>query len=235
VTRDPNTRQTVGELAITPRPLDEYRDMFLITDADLLAGPILDCPAGASPFGAQVRARGGTVISADPAYSASRAEIIARARADLVRVTQWMSDYPDQFNWSYLGSVDSIRHKWEAAIDEFVADYDADGERYVAAALPHLPFPDGHFRLALSSHLLFCYPEYFDIDSHVSGLLELIRVTHGEVRVFPLVDSAAKPYPRLNEVRSVLARHGVDTEIHVAACAYNIGGYRLLVCRRNPA
>jgi len=82
--------------------------MFLITDADLIAGPILDCPAGASPFGAQVRALGGTVISVDPAYSVSPAEIIT-----------------------------------------------ADGEHYIAAALPHLPFPDGYFHLALSSHLLF--------------------------------------------------------------------------------
>lgn len=235
MTKELNTPQALGELAITPRPLDDYRDMFLITDADLIAGPILDCPAGASPFGAQVRARGGTVISVDPAYSTSRAEIIARARADVVRVAQWTSDYPDQINWSYLGSADSLLRKWEAAIEEFAADYHADGKRYVAAALPDLPFPDGYFHLALSSHLLFCYPEYFDFDSHVSGLLELIRVTHGEVRVFPLVNTAAIPYPRLDEVRSVLARHGVDTEIQVAACAYNIGGYRLLVCRRKPA
>ncbi len=231
MTEEPNIPQTLGELAITPRPLNDYRDMFLITDADLIAGPILDCPAGASPFGAQVRARGGTVISVDPAYSTSRAEIIARTRADVVRIAQWLSDYPDQFDWSYLGSVDSTVRKWEAAIEEFAADYRADGERYVAAALPALPFPDGYFRLALSSHLLFCYPEYFDFDSHVSGLLELIRVTYDEVRVFPLVDTAARPYPRLDDVRSVLAGHGVTTEVQVAACAYILGGDRLLVCR----
>ncbi len=234
MTKEPKIPQTLGELAITARPLDDYRNMFLITDTDLITGPILDCPAGASPFGAQVRARGGAVISVDPAYSASPAEIVARARADVVRIAEWSSDNPDQLDWSYLGSVDALVRKWELAIEEFTTDYLADGERYVAAALPDLPFPDGYFRLALSSHLLFVYPEYFDFDSHVSGLLELIRVTQGEVRVFPLVDTATTPYPRLDELRSVLAGRGVDTEIRVARCAYSVGGDHLLACRRHP-
>ena len=230
---EPTTPRTLGELAITPRPLDDYRNMFLITDADLTAGPILDCPAGASPFGAQVRARGGTVISVDPGYSASHAEIVALVRADVARIANWMSDNPDQFDWSYLGSASCVAGRWEAAIEEFAADYVVDSERYVAAALPVLPFSDSYFRLALSSHLLFVYPEYFDFDSHVAGLLELVRVTHGEVRVFPLVDTACRTYPRLDELRSVLAGHGVDTEVQVATCAYSVGGDRLLVARRN--
>lgn len=66
------TRETIGDLVITPRPLSAYRDMFLLIDDDLTAGPILDCPGGASPFGAHVRARGGTVTSVDPAYHWSR-------------------------------------------------------------------------------------------------------------------------------------------------------------------
>ncbi|MGH3900137.1 MAG: hypothetical protein ACRDTA_18235 [Pseudonocardiaceae bacterium] len=108
MTKEPNSTRILGQLAITPRPLDDYRKMFLITDAELIAGPILDCPAGASPFGAQVRALGGTVISVDRAYSTSPAEIVARARADVVRIAKWATDYPDQFDWSYLGSVDAF-------------------------------------------------------------------------------------------------------------------------------
>lgn len=234
MTKEPNSTRALGQLAITPRPLDDYRKMFLITDAELTAGPILDCPAGASPFGAQVRALGGTVISVDRAYSTSPAEIVARARADVVRIAKWATDYPDQFDWSYLGSVDALVGKWEVAIEEFAADYLADGERYVTAALPDLPFPDDYFHLALSSHLLFVYPEYFDFDSHVTALLELIRVTRAEVRVFPLVDTATRPYSRLDELRSVLAERGVDTEIRAARCAYSVGGDHLLACWRHP-
>ena len=62
-----------GAVAVTPRPLAAYRDMFMLTDDDLRAGPILDCPAGASPFGAQVRALGGEVVSVDPAWKTKTA------------------------------------------------------------------------------------------------------------------------------------------------------------------
>jgi hypothetical protein len=61
------TPRPIGEVVVTPRPPSDYRNMFLLDDG-LLEGPILDCPGGASPFGAQVRARGGIVVSVDPAY-----------------------------------------------------------------------------------------------------------------------------------------------------------------------
>jgi hypothetical protein len=107
-----------------------------------------------------------------------------------------------------------------------------DGRRYVAASLPRLPFGDGWFRLTLSSHLLFLYPEHLDVDGHVASLLELVRVTSGEVRVYPLVDTVGRPYPRLDEVRAALADQGVDSELRTARCAWQPGGDRLLACWR---
>src|SRR3712207_4925074 len=85
-----------GVVAVTPRPLAAYRDMFLLSDDDLLAGPILDCPAGASPFGAQVRVLGGQVVSVDPAY-ASPDDLLARTLADVERVVAWQRSDPDGF------------------------------------------------------------------------------------------------------------------------------------------
>ncbi len=78
-------------IAITPRPLFDYRRMFLLTDEELIAGPILDCPAGASPFGAQVRARGRTVTSVDPVYVSSREEILDRVRLNLTGAPEWLA------------------------------------------------------------------------------------------------------------------------------------------------
>jgi hypothetical protein len=69
------------------RPLPAYRDMFLPDDDDLAAGPILDGPGGASPFGVQVRRLGGEVVSVDPAYAGAR--LPHRARADLDRIVAW--------------------------------------------------------------------------------------------------------------------------------------------------
>jgi hypothetical protein len=233
---DVATEPPVGVLdtpVITPRPLADYRNMFLLTDEELLAGPILDCPAGSSPFGAQVRARGGTVVSVDPAYARPRAELVDQLAADLAMLRPRVEANRANIDWSYLGSPDTMMRIWELATDLFLADYEPDGERYVAASLASLPFPDKHFRLALSSHLLFTYPVYLSFEQHVAGLLELLRVTDGEVRAFPLVDFAGVAYPRIDEVCATLAEHGVRTELRRAACAYSLGGDEMLVLRRD--
>jgi hypothetical protein len=226
-------RATLGALAVTSRPLDAYRDMFLLDDDDLVAGPILDCPAGASPFGAQVRELGGEVVSVDPAYAAPDG-IVATARLDLDRIVAWQRAHPDGFNWSYLGSPDRVRRWWGAAIGEFERDFAVDGERYVAASLPVLPFPDGRFALTVSGFLLFIYPELLDLDDHRDALLELVRVTHGEVRVYPLHDTVGTPYPHLRQLRSALRDRGVGTELRATGCSYSPGaGDDMLVCRRS--
>ena len=222
----------IDKIVITPRALYDYRNMFLLTEDELIAGPILDCPAGASPFGAQVRARGGTVVSVDMAYELPRPELADKIRADLARLRGWIDANLDVGDWSYLGSPDSLMSQWEVAVDYFLADYANDGSRYRAATLPSLPFPDKHFRLVVSSHLLFTFPNFLTFDMHVDYLLELVRVSAGEVRVFPLMDSAGEFYPRLDDLRAVLLDSGVHTEIRKAACAYNKGGDLMLACWR---
>jgi hypothetical protein len=222
----------LDKLVVTPRPLADYRNMFLLTDDDLTAGPILDCPGGASPFGAQVRARGGTVVSVDPAYAKPRADLVAGIRRDLDRLDTWLNTHPDNIDWSYLGSPGALIRTFELAVDFFLSDFTPDGERYVTAALPSLPFADGQFSLTLCSHLLFCYPEYLTFDDHLAGIVELVRVTAGEVRLFPLVDTASVPYPRLEDLRSTLREQGVHTEIREAACAFSVGGGEMLVAWR---
>ena len=223
--------EAIDRLIITPRPLSDYRDMFLLSDADLTAGPILDCPGGASPFGAQTRAHGGTVVSVDPAYQSSREELSSRVRRDTAHAAGWIAEHPHNFDWAYLGSPTAFRRVFEVAADLFLADYSPDGERYVAATLPSLPFPDRSFRLALCSHLLFCYPE-LGYEMHLASLLELMRVAQHEARVYPLVDTTGAAYPRLDELRAELGERGVDTEVKTAACAYMAGGDQLLICRR---
>jgi hypothetical protein len=225
-----------GAVAVTPRPLSAYRDMFMLTDDDLHAGPILDCPAGASPFGAQVRALGGEVVSVDPAYAASEG-LVARVAADVDRVGAWQRANPDGFNWDYLGSPEAMGRMWTAALEEFAADFRPDGSRYVAASLPHLPFPDGRFALTLSGFLLFVYPDLFGPAELLAALLELTRVTRGEVRIYPVQSSSGEPYAELPALRAALAGHGVTTEIRATGCAYGTtpASDRMLVCRHTSS
>lgn len=232
---DTSPRTRIGNVVTTPRPLSSYRDMFQLTDGELLAGPILDCPGGAAPFAAQVRRLGGQVVSVDPAYHLPRDEFDRKLGADLDVVASWTATNPENFDWDYLGSPTSYARFYELAAELFLADYSPDGERYIAAQLPELPFDDGAFRLTLSSHLLFCYPEHLDYDQHVASIRELMRVTTGEVRLFPLVDSAGAEYPRMTELRADLADDGIGTEIHRVRASFVAGGERMMSCSRRAS
>ena len=49
-------------------------------------------------------------------------------------------------NWSYVGTAGSMRRAFETAADLFALDYARHRDRYVAAELPNLPFPDRQFQ-----------------------------------------------------------------------------------------
>jgi hypothetical protein len=230
--------RALGTLAVTPRDLAAYRDVFLLTDADLASGRVLDCPAGASPFGAEVRALGGDAVSVDPAY-ADAAGLRERARADAAKVADWHSTHADQFDWTYLGSPEAVHSAWQTGIEVFWADFCAadrvpDGTRYVAAGFPDLPFADRSFSLALSGFLLFVHPELLGYDDTRDALLELVRVTDGEVRVYPLHDTTGRPSPWLADLCAELAGRGIATEVRSTSAAWSSqpDSDRMLACRR---
>lgn len=57
--------------------------------------------------------------------------------------------------------------------------------RYIHAILPNLLFENGTFDLVLSSNLFFYYHNMFDYHFHLDSILELLRVTCKEIRIFP--------------------------------------------------
>ena len=221
----------IGEMIVSARPADEYRAMFDLGDADL-RGPILDCPGGAGDFGAAVRAAGGTATSVDPLYALPRADVIATARAGTLRGNRYVDEHRDLYVWSFFGSVEDHRDRRLGALERFAADFAADGERYLVAALPRLPFADRAVALALSGHLLFTYPGHLAYEEHLAGIRELVRVSAGEARVFPLLDTELSPYPRMDELRAELAEHGIASEIRRVPYEFQRGADRMLVCAR---
>jgi hypothetical protein len=79
---------------------------------------------------------------------------------------------------------------------KFLSDYKAHPERYVAGELPRLSFlsfADGEFDLTLVSYLLFAYQDRLDYEFHRESILEIMRVTRGEARVYPTVTFEAQP------------------------------------------
>jgi len=216
---DPATRdaRSIGEYLISSRSFAEYQAMFALTDADL-AGRVLDCPGGGASFTAGLCGRGGDALAVDPAYSMPAADFIRRLDGELGRGGAWTRTHAQRYVWNFYGDPDRHAHMREDSARVFGEDLLRHPNRYQAAALPALPFPDGTFDLVLSSHLLFTYADRLDADFHLAALREMARVSRGRVRVYPLVDQAGQPLPDLLEhliaqlTADGLAPHLVDVD-----------------------
>jgi hypothetical protein len=99
------------------------------------------------------------------------------------------------------------------ALNLFCNDVVSHADRYVTAALPSLPFSDRHFDLVLSGHLLFAYGDYLSHDFHLKSLLELVRVSKGQVRLFPIRGRDGSVYPEMDILRRELQAHKILSEI----------------------
>jgi SAM-dependent methyltransferase len=221
----------LGDIIVSSRPYDEYRAMFDLTDAEILAGPVLDCPGGAGSFAAEVRDRGGRAVSADPVYAMPPEELVAGAKAGFARGLRYLDDNRDAYVWSFFDGVDDLVARRGGALERFAEDFHGPDERYVAAALPELPFPDGGFRLVLSGYLLFAYPDHLDDADHEAALRELLRVAREEVRLYPLIDTAYVRHPRIDALRRMVEAEGVATEVRRVGYAFQRGATEVLILR----
>ncbi|MGW5112789.1 methyltransferase domain-containing protein [Nocardia sp. NPDC004123] len=225
----------VGGFLITSRGLDEYRAMFGLGPADL-GGRILDCPAGAASFAAEVAGFGGDVTACDAAYfDFDGVEVgeVCRAQTDLG--DRYVRAHPGDYCWTFFTDPDDHHRRRRSAVELFVADRQRNPDRYVPAELPRLPFPDNAFDLVLSSHLLFSYADGLGYDFHVRTITELIRVSRGDVRIFPLVPTgSAQVYPRLNELRGDLLNLGITSDVVEVEYEFQQGADQMMVCRKDP-
>lgn len=103
----------------------------------------------------------------------------------------------------------------------------------MAGALPHLPFADGAFDLVLCSHLLFTYDDRFNEAWHLAALLEMVRVSSGQVRVFPLVSHVdGRRSVILDNLRQDLTAQGLPSRVRRVAYELQRGGDEMLVIER---
>lgn len=194
-------------MLISTRSLAEYRAMFDLADADL-KGTILDCAAGGSSFVAEL-GEAADAIATDPVYAQTQGELAAALSADREQCFQMTTDHLDEFVWDWYGSPERRDRMRIAAAERFLSDRAARPDRYRAASLPELPFADDSFDLVLCSHLLFTWDGPLDQDWHAAAITELIRVSRGEVRLYPLVRrGAGDPVPYLADLAEGVRQAG---------------------------
>lgn len=206
----------------------EYEAFFALEDLPCLT-PILDAGGGPSSFTAEAAMIGVHVVAADPIYRFSEADIRVRFEETAAAMRSGMHRAAYRFKWNYYGSEDAVYRLRREALDLFLGDFEAGKRegRYVTASLPELPFSDGAFRLALSSHLLFLYGDDLDFSFHLAALRELLRVAE-EVRVFPLVNLDGRPSSHLPGAVRALAEAGMWPELVPVPFEFQKGATKML-------
>jgi hypothetical protein len=215
------------------RSFEEYRRMFALSEEDL-GGRILGCGDGPASFNAEATAKGLTIISCDPLYACSTAQIEQRVTDCYDNLIAQVRLNQDAFVWEYFHNPDHLGQCRLAAMRRFASDFEKgkDEGRYITAALPHLPFQDGQFDLALVSHLLFLYSEQLGFEFHGWAVNELLRVAK-EARIFPLLTLERTQSPHVEPIYTHCVGSGWRTEIHVVPYEFQRGGNEMLWIQRD--
>lgn len=190
---------------------------------------ILDCAGGPSSFTAEMTRVGFNVLAADPLYDLSRQAITDRIDESSRAMLAGLRKAKHRFIWSHYGTPERAVAARRAAMQTFLDDYErglAEG-RYVAAALPNLPFEDGAFDVVVCSHFLFLYSAQLDEDFHLAAIREMLRVGH-EARIFPLLDLDGAPSRHLEPICAELQAIGYRTDADRIGYEFQKGGDRML-------
>ena len=180
----------------------EYEQMFARPLASLVGLHVLDCPSGPSSFISELHALGVRAVGVDPLYAESADTLLARGRADVAHTIAKMRANPAAFADLDLDAYSATKLR---ALEAFARHFADERNRglYVAASLPELPFADRAFDVTLSAHLLFTYSDPstggllndspFTPEWHLASARELMRVTRGELRLYPTTTRWTKP------------------------------------------
>ena len=189
----------LDRVVLLGRTFEEYCRYFLLKPDDLVGKRVLDVAGGVSSFCAEANKLAINVTSFDPIYFLPPEKIMERSEPDLESVYRAIGSVPT-YRWGYYKNPEYMRELRKRAFTMFLVDYKTHPERYVAGELPRLSFADGEFDLTLVSYFLFAYQDRLGYKFHRESILEIMRATRGEARVYPAVTFEAQPsdyIPRL--------------------------------------
>jgi len=213
------------------RSYDEYVSMFGLTEVDL-GLCILGCGDGPAAFNSVLTKQGGKIVSVDPIYVFEPEQIRERIAETYETVIAQMRRNQGDYVWGAIPSVEQLGSLRMSAMETFLADFDTGKveSRYIPGELPSLPFENGTFDIALSSHFLFLYSAHLSAEFHLQALQEMLRVAH-EVRVFPILTLDGTSSPHLHFVNEHLANQGFSMKVKRVPYEFQRGGNEMLVIK----
>jgi hypothetical protein len=211
------------------RNLQEYKQMFLLTDEDLNS-KILGCGDGPSSFNKELTDLNGDITSIDPIYQFSKYDIYQRIKDTSSIVSKQLKQNRDDFIWRDFKSLEELVDVRLEAMKKFLEDYESgkrDG-RYIHQELPKLSFDDSSFDLVLSSHFLFLYSEHFDLDFHIDSILQMCKIAKNEVRIFPILDLKNSRSKHLKSIIELLKEKGFEVDLLKSEYEFQKGAFEML-------
>jgi hypothetical protein len=184
-----NNHLDLKTIVLLGRMFEEYCKMFDL-DNDILENEIiLDVASGVSSFCAEANSKGFNVTASDKIYLLSPGEIETKCRDDLDSVIKQMPSISDHYVWDFFKDVRSLKALRVKAYKLFLEDFKKSGiKRYKPVEYPVTDFEENKFTLSLVSHFLFLYEDRLDYDFHRKTILELLRISSKEIRIFPIVN-----------------------------------------------
>ena len=223
---------TLTQVVPWGRSFGEYCRMFALTDHDL-DSHVLGCGDGPASFNAEATRRGSRVVSCDPIYAFDKGHIEARIGETFEEIIEQTRQNADEFVWGgEIRTVEELGSMRMAAMRTFLDDYDTGkGQgRYVAGALPALPFGGGVFDLALCSHFLFLYSDQLGEAFHHRAILEMCRAA-AEVRIFPLLALGGAPSALVGPCVTRLGEIGYQATVETVPYEFQRGGNQMMRIR----
>lgn len=202
----------LSKVVLLGRTFEEYFLYFGLNEEELRGKKVLDVAGGVSSFCAEGNAKDFAVKSFDPIYEMTPEEIRARCEPDLDFVIREVGKVA-AYKWDFYKTPEQLRVFRERAYRLFLPDFtERKGERYIFGKLPHTPFRDGEFDLTLVSYFLFVYEEQFDYEFHKQSIVEILRITSREARIYPLVNFKAERSHFIERIKKEAAFAGWEFE-----------------------
>lgn len=221
------------------RSIEEYINMFNLNLAELEDKKVLDCSAGPSAFAAQAHARRIEVTACDPRYEDAVSFLADLVETHANEVQNKQTAVPQLFH-PELVSVSARKEAMRLFLDDF--EQGKKSGRYVSGRLPNLPFGDQSFDLVLCANLLFIYSDVsvggmmqsspLDYSFHLESIKELVRVSRGEARLYPLLGPGQKRHKWLQPLIDELQNIGIHAEVVPVPQRDIVGAENMLVARR---
>lgn len=176
----------LDRVVLLGRTLEEYRRYFDLDLERLRGHSILDIASGVSSFTAESNEIGLQTTAVDPIYALQSDAIRQQCETDLEEVVRSIHGL-ETYRWDFYKNPAHMRTFRARAYQTFLHHRAQHPSSYIAASLPSLPFRDHEFNLSLVSYFLFVYEARLDWNFHLDSIKEIMRVTSGEARLYPLM------------------------------------------------